>query len=100
MSAAHITSVWSSYGHRFMSTDCEDHEACLTCGAMYQLVPLADDPTRGEYTTASGDEPADCTHDTMMVHAYSGEAWCDSCDNADGGCSHCVHDCPCIACDS
>ena len=28
-----ISSVWSSYGHRFMHED-DDYVSCLTCGAM------------------------------------------------------------------
>ena len=56
-----VVSVWSQYGHRFMSTDDENHEACLTCGAMYQLLARADDPTRGEYLTNAGEIPQDCT---------------------------------------
>ena len=67
-----ITHVWSSFGHRFMSDD-GDHESCLTCGAMYQLVRRADDPTGGDYTAANGDDPMFCTGDTSMAHGYPGE---------------------------
>lgn len=95
--SSQVTSVWSAYGHRFLS-DGEGTESCLRCGALYQLVAYADDPTSGDYVTAMGDEPAQCTGDTLMVHGYAGETDCDSCQNE--GCDHCVHDCPCIRCDS
>ncbi len=77
-----VTSVWSAYGHAFLSTDGEtiddatgvvtatDH-ACLTCGALYTLRALADGT--GEYVTASGGTPAECTGDTAMIHGYPGE---------------------------
>jgi hypothetical protein len=86
-----VSSVWSAYGHRFMSTDAPEHEACLTCGAMYALMARADDPTRGEYMTASGEQPAECTGDTSMVHGYPGER------HGEGTVDH---DCPCVSCDS
>lgn len=91
-----VVSVWSAYGHRFMGTDEPTHESCLTCGAMYQLLALADEPTSGEYMTAAGDEPQQCTHDTSMVHGYPGERVC----TCDDGCEHCQHDCNCVSCDS
>lgn len=78
-----VTSIWSAHGHRFMSDGEPPYESCLTCGAMYQLRALEDDPTRGEYLTARGEEPADCTHNTSMEHGYDAES-----------------DCPCVACDS
>jgi hypothetical protein len=56
---------------------------------MYQLLADADDPTRGEYLTASGDEPQQCSGDTSMVHGYPGE-------REDGP----NYDCNCILCDS
>jgi hypothetical protein len=86
----HITSVWSSYGHRFMSDGGEATESCLTCGAMYMLVPDESDPTSGRYTTASDGEPAQCTGDTGMAHGYPGER----------GVGAAAHDCPCLLCDS
>jgi hypothetical protein len=67
-----ITSVWSSYGHTFLEED--GYEACLICGAVYQLVP--DDPKRpvaGRYCAADGDDPVPCTGDTSLVHGYPGE---------------------------
>jgi hypothetical protein len=92
-----ITSVWSSFGHRFMSTDDPDHESCLTCGAMFQLVRRGDDHSAGDYTTASGDAPMTCTGDTGMVHGYPGERYCHEHEDE---CSHVNHDCNCILCDS
>lgn len=94
---ATITSVWSSYGHRFMSTDDESHESCLTCGAMYALTADPDDPTRGDYTTAAGEQPQECTHNTSMAHGYPGERVCDACSDIDG-CENCAHDCNCLFC--
>ncbi len=88
---AQVTSVWSAYGHRFIGTDAPEHEACLICGALYQLLAFADDPTRGEYLTAAGEQPADCTRDTSMVHGYPGER--------DGN-GTIDHTCPCLSCDS
>lgn len=70
-----VTSVWSAYGHRFIG-DGEGSESCLTCGAMYTLMALADDPTRGEYLTASGGEPMQCTGDTSMEHGYEVDTEC------------------------
>lgn len=78
-----VTSVWSAYGHRFMSDGDGNTESCLTCGAMYELVALADDPTRGEYMTAMGDEPMQCTGNTSMEHGYEVDT-----------------DCNCVLCDS
>lgn len=97
-----ITSVWSSYGHRFMSTDDERHESCLTCGAMYELSPLADDPTRGEYHAANGDEPMECSRDTGMAHGYLGERYCHEHqhprDYSEHECEHVAHTCNCLFC--
>jgi hypothetical protein len=86
-----VTSVWSAHGHRFISNGGENTESCLTCGAVYQLLALAEDPTRGEYLTASGEPPAQCTGDTSMVHGYPGER------HGEGTVDH---DCPCLLCDS
>jgi hypothetical protein len=84
-----ITSVWSTYGHRFISDDGEDTESCLTCGAMYRLQACQGDPTRGEYVTVYGEEPMQCTGDTSMVHGYPGE-------REDGP----NYNCNCLLCDS
>lgn len=78
-----------------MSTDEPTHESCLTCGAMFQLLAIDGDETRGEYMTAAGDEPQHCTHDTSMVHGYPGERHCDACEDR---CTHCAHDCNCVFC--
>lgn len=86
-----VTSVWSAHGHRFMGTDDPNDETCLTCGAMYRLVALEDDPTRGEYVTASGETPMQCTGDTSMVHGYPGER------HGEGTVDH---NCNCLFCDS
>src|SRR5262245_61054358 len=92
-----VVSVWTAYGHHFMTDGGENTESCLRCGAMYQLLAHADDPSRGAYLTNSGETPAQCTGDTVMVHGYPGERHCESCTD---GCEHCEHGCPCIACDS
>jgi hypothetical protein len=83
-----VVSVWSAYGHRFIGTDEPTHESCLTCGAMYQLLALADDPTRGEYMAANGDAPMECSGDTSMTHGYPGE-------RHDGNVDH---SCNCLLC--
>jgi hypothetical protein len=69
-----ITSVWSAFGHKFI-TDGE-YEVCLTCGAMYILRPLAGDPTCGEYLAADGSEPTTCSHDTSAEHGYEVDTNC------------------------
>ena len=69
-----ITHVWSSFGHRFISDDSDSgHESCLTCGAMYELVRRADDPTGGDYTASNGDDPTPCTRRTDLYHGVPGE---------------------------
>lgn len=73
-----VSSVWSAYGHRFMSQD-DNYESCLTCGAMYQLLALEDDPTRGEYLAMNGDAPMNCSHDTSMDHGYESDSDCNCC---------------------
>lgn len=93
-----VSSVWTAYGHRFMGTDEPTHESCLTCGAMYQLLALADDPTRGEYMAANGDEPMECSGDTGMAHGYPGERYCHEHQGADEPCEHVSHDCNCLSC--
>lgn len=93
MTAADVVSVWSAHGHRFISEGDEGYESCLTCGALYALVPTPDAPWDGEYRTAAGGEPASCTGDTSMVHGYPGER-----DDSDGGTVD--HSCNCLRCDS
>jgi hypothetical protein len=97
-----VSSVWSAHGHRFMSTDDDNDHSCLRCGAMYRLLADATDPTYGYYVTNAGDEPAQCTGDTSMVHGYPGERVCtvNGGRGCEDGCKHCEHDCPCILCDS
>lgn len=108
-----ITSVWSSFGHVFMGdgeydtaddgTVLGSYESCLTCGAHYVLRLTPDGFSDGGYFTNGGDEPAECTRDTAMVHGYSGERvhWIgergsELCE----GCPSCEHDCRCVFCDS
>lgn len=94
-----ITSIWSAYGHRFMSDGNGDDEygytteSCLTCGAMYQLSADEDDATRGTYTAIDGSEPHTCTGDTSMSHGYPGER-----DDSNG--ANVDHNCNCIRCNS
>jgi hypothetical protein len=83
-----ITSVWSSYGHRFIGED--GSESCLTCGAMYELSPDEAGGTSGHYHAANGDEPMQCSHDTSMAHGYPGERTGGNVD----------HVCNCILCNS
>jgi hypothetical protein len=87
-----ITSVWSSYGHTFMSDGEEPYESCLTCGAMYQLLPVEGDPTRGEYSANNGDEPKACTYNTSMGHGDPYECGDDPDD------PNYLHDCNCVVC--
>lgn len=95
-----VSNVWSSYGHRFMSTDEPTHEVCLTCGAMYQFLAHADDLTTGAYLTNCGDEPQRCTGDTGMAHGYPGERVCSGGEDEHGNCTSCQHNCNCLLCDS
>ncbi len=104
-----VTSVWSSYWHRFMSTgECADesgrksYESCLTCGAVYVLVNLGDGS--GKYVTNGGGEPSNCSGRTDLVHGY--ERVCEndngrSCESAvdTGSCEHTNHACDCTLCD-
>lgn len=98
-----VSSVWSSFGHRFMSTDTPNEETCLTCGATYVLVPDPDEPTRGEYRNAHGDDPMACSGRTDLVHglerdcpgAHSG--WGATCDPNEP-CEHVTHTCDCVIC--
>lgn len=98
-----INSVWSSYGHTFMSTDSPEHESCLTCGALFDLHATPNGPHDGEYTSADGSEPIQCTRNTAMVHGFMGEKYCMDPGCADG--SDCEHvratdNCNCLQCDS
>ena len=100
---AFITSVRSAFGHRFYGTDGD--ETCLTCGAIYRLVPDDDagECTSGTYQAANGDDPTECTGRTDLVH---GEAPCEDnngrgCEaSQDGPCEHEAwrHGCNCLLC--
>lgn len=73
-----VTSVWSSYGHHFLSTDSEEYDSCLTCGALYALV---EGPGPGflashHYAANNGDEPQECSGDTGMEHGYEVDSNC------------------------
>lgn len=98
-----ITSVWSSYGHRFMTTDSLGEESCLTCGALYVLVPDPDESTRGDYRNGNGGEPMQCSGRTDLVHGY--ERDCSGAHSGHGAtcdpnepCEHVTHVCDCVAC--
>ena len=105
-----VTSVWSSYGHRFYGTDPDaGAEACMTCGAEYDLQWSCDDPSEsddtvhyasGEYRAHNGAKPAECTGDTSMMHGSRDENGHDlECPGGfDGTCEHCGHYCPCNLC--
>ena len=86
LDTSRVVSVWSAYGHRFIGSDGET-EQCLTCGAVYELLAYADDPTRGVYLASNGDGPHECSRDTSMAHGYAGE-------REDGP----NHNCNCILC--
>jgi len=111
LDTSQVTSVWSAHGHHFMPEDggMEDDEAtyerCIRCGAMYQLLAHADDPTRGEYLAADGSEPMECSGDTSMVHGYPGERVCEAdngrpCNPHNDDCVHVAHNCNCLFCNS
>lgn len=112
-----ITSVWSSYGHRFTSGDDynekgEGDESCLTCGATFRLIlSRGNSLAAGDYVSADGSVPMACTRDTAMVHGY--ERHCDGVpgpghDPAWGhiapivecpeNCVHVAHNCNCVQC--
>ncbi|MCF2531174.1 hypothetical protein [Yinghuangia soli] len=100
-----ITHVWSQFGHRFYSAGCAHDdgsscEQCMTCGARYELRPRADDPGGGDYQTANGDDPTDCTGDTAMCH---GDQPCQAdngrpCNDSTEPCPHESHECNCLLC--
>lgn len=91
---AQVISVWSAYGHTFLSSE-PPYVACLTCGAMYQLLADADNPSHGAYMAMNGDDPMHCTGDTGMAHGYPGERHCDEHEDP---CGHVEHDCNCCSC--
>ena len=100
-----ITSVWSSYGHRFIGDgEGEGYESCLTCGALYALIETPEGFNDGAYVAANGDEPMECTRDTGMAHGYPGERYCHEhqhpLDRSDHECEHVAHACNCLLCES
>lgn len=113
-----ITSVWSTFGHTFMSgTEYDDQgqgdESCLTCGAVYRLIlaPSLRGFSSGAYVAANGDDPMACTGSTAMAHGYERH-----CDGVPGpghdpvwgyiapivecpeNCVHVAHNCNCLQC--
>jgi hypothetical protein len=72
-----INSVWSAYGHTFISED--GYESCLTCGAVYQLVATPDEMYDGEYVKANGEPADECSGDTSMEHGYESDSPCSCC---------------------
>lgn len=99
-----VTSVRSSFGHRFHeSSPCDDdstYETCLTCGARFVLLNVGHG--RGEYQASNGDTPNECSGDTGMAHGYPGERVCQSTNDGRGcegeTCPHVDHDCNCVCC--
>lgn len=90
-----ISSVSSAFDHRFMGDDGD--EACLTCGARYELVHTSVEyPSTGRYRTSNGDDPMRCTGDTDMVHGDLHESGHEA--DCENGCSHCQHNCNCLVC--
>ena len=90
-----ITSVRSSYGHTFMSTDSERDESCLICGGMWALVEV--DHGTGDYVASNGDTATACTYDTSSVH---GDGYCEQHDSFDNDCPHhaASRGCNCLFC--
>jgi len=81
--------------HRW-GTDVAEHESCLTCGGMWEW-----SETDRYHHAADGSDAVPCTGDTLQVHGYAGEQWCDACDKGnDEGCPHVYVDCNCLFCDS
>ena len=102
-----IVSVWSSYGHTFMTDDREYDDdgrtigyqvSCLTCGAEYVLRPTPDARNDGAYMASNGDDPRECTHDTSMEHGDRHDTGHEL--DCPDGCEHCTHDCNCVRCTS
>ncbi len=99
-----ISSVWSTYGHAFLSED--DHERCLICGAEYDLVADDQDPFSGTYQNYRGDQPATRCNDLPddLVHGYDSQSRShhslDHCQEFDdlGECDHTRHGCNCNLC--
>lgn len=93
-------SVSHSGGHRMMSVD-GDSVSCLTCGALYDVVPTGDDPRDVEYVNVRGELAGACSGQTDLAHGYSGERDCGdaACDPSEP-CEHESHDCDCLLCDS
>jgi hypothetical protein len=88
-----IVSVWSSYGHTFMTED--GYEKCLSCGATYELVFTPSEWNDGRYRGASGAEPTECTGESL-IHGMINESGHDL--DCEDGCSLCQHDCNCLFC--
>lgn len=88
INTSQIVVVWSAFGHRFIGED-GNHEQCLTCGAVFQLLPEPSDPARGSYCAVDGSDPVWCSGDTGTVHGYPSE-------REDGP----NHGCNCLLCDS
>lgn len=107
VTALKINSVWSAYGHTFMSSgEVEEYNGnvmgyyvdCLTCGAHYVLRATPDGTSDGAYMANNGDDPAQCSHDTSMEHGDPRETGHGL--DCEDGCEHCQHDCNCIRCDN
>lgn len=102
--AEYMTVVWSSYGHIFVSSDAENTDQCLTCGAHYLLIPDPKEPHRGLYVANDGRSARHCTYRADLVHGY--ERHCEN-DNGrscqpftdEGECEHTEHDCICVLCE-
>ena len=96
-----ICSVWSSYGHTFLSDGEDDgaggeYNSCLTCGATYILRETPDAPNDGDYFASNGDAPRECSHDTRMSHGDRHDTGHEL--DCPDGCEHCNHDCNCVQC--
>lgn len=84
--------------HRWVSTDVEEHDSCLVCGGMWEY-----NAADSYHHSADGSDAVRCTGDTLQVHGYAGEQWCDACDKPNLIEDHCEHyrtDCNCLFCDS
>lgn len=52
--------------HKWVSTDTQEHDACLTCGGMWVSGETAHYSARGEYAV-------NCSGNTTQCQHYSGE---------------------------
>lgn len=70
--------------HRWIGTDEDPHEVCLTCGGMWVW-----DSYAGRHVGIDGTPAVNCTRNTAQCHHYAGECPAEEC-NLDSNCN-CLH---------